>query len=297
MKPTGQQVIASRAREAPAGPGVYFMLGTHGELFYVGKAVNLRRRLQNYTRDTEHPRVRRLVSEVREVRWLECADGYDALCREADLIVALTPPFNAAMTQDAYTFVCIDEMPSARGLRFRMTEQAPPKSARIYGVFPHLGKGKASWRAVRSNAGYSALLRLLWVAFEQPQRRFRIPAKARGSSPPLVLEIEFDRARSSMLHDFMSGRSVRLITVLEDAAVDDDVPAFMRRPLEADLGSAQEFYRLGPAALRALRRKHGLRSGPIDRQTFTKVMTEDLREAIGSFELGRDIGGHVGRDQ
>lgn len=293
MEPTGRKIIALRAREAPVGPGVYFMLGAQRELFYVGKAVNLRRRLQNYARETDNPRVGRLVSEVREVRWLECADGYDALCREADLIVALAPPFNAVMAKDAYTFVCVDDLPSSGGLRFRLTVQASPESGRTYGAFPHLGKGKISWRAVRCNAGYSALLRLLWVAFEQPQKRFRIPAKARGTSPPLVLEIRVDRSRLAMLHDFLSGRSVRLIAALEDAAVNDDVPAFMRGPLAADLGAAQEFYRLGPAALRTLRRRHGLRPGPVDRQTFTRVVSEDLHDAIGTFELGWA----VGRDQ
>jgi predicted GIY-YIG superfamily endonuclease len=296
----GLRVLRSRAREAPAEPGVYFFLGPQRELLYVGKAADLRRRLLDHSRDTPgSARARRFVSEVREVQWARCADEREALCQEADFIIALAPTFNAVMTIDAYTFVRVDTAPVSQGrarLRFQLTEDLFTE-CRMYGAFPHLGKGKSSWRAVRSNAGYSAVLRLLWVALGDPESRFRLPAKLRGSSPPAVLALFCDAARLPMLHDFLSGRSSRLLAALREAVISGDVPDFMRRPLLADLERAKEFYELAPHALRRLRLRHGLPARVLDRETFTALLIDELTVLIGSFKLPEQVtnGRVVGR--
>lgn len=292
----GSRVVVSRAREAPSRPGVYIMLGADRELLYVGKTTNLHRRLLDYgraTTDVPGAPGKGLVAETRELLWLDCADEREALCLEADLVVALAPPFNASMAEEAYTFVSVGHR-SAHGrarLHFSVTQDTLVDCERRYGTFPHLGKGKSSWRAVRSNAGYSALLRLLWVAFAEPERRFRLPARLRGSSPPVAHDTPFDVERWAMLHDFLSGRSSRLLIALRQLVTSDAVPAFMRRPLEEDQAKASEFYALGPRALRSLRRSHGVPPGPVDPQTFTELVSDDLRGAIGSFKApSRSIG-------
>lgn len=280
----GEQVLASRAREAPARCGAYILLGADRELLYVGKAANLRRRLLDHARGSTGVRVQRSAPLVREVRWVECANEREAFCLEADLIVALAPTFNAVMVDEAFTYVCVEVLAKDR-IRVCLTEDGSTEGARTYGAFPHLGKGKHAWRAVRTNAGFSALLRLLWVAFGPDGARFRPTAKLRGSSPPVELDARFDPLQLPMLHDFLSGRSGRLTTLLRASATADDVPGFMRRPLVEDLEAAEEFYRLGPRALHRLRRRHDVRPGPVDRDAFTRMVYDDLREAIGAFVL------------
>src|SRR5688572_22034417 len=61
----GVAVLRAALRNVPAGPGVYRMLDRKGDALYVGKARNLKARVQNYT----HPaglsnRLRRMVSET-----------------------------------------------------------------------------------------------------------------------------------------------------------------------------------------------------------------------------------------
>lgn len=123
--------------DAPASPGVYFLLGQERDLRYIGKATNLRRRL------ADHARAGRL-DDVADVRWETCATEEEAVLREADLIVFLGPSRNRSHAeQDRDVFVTV-----------------PPCAGR-YGTFPHLAKGAHSQPAKRSKAGYAALLRLV----------------------------------------------------------------------------------------------------------------------------------------
>jgi hypothetical protein len=246
---------------------VYFFLGEGRELLYVGKAANLRRRLLG------HARGPRLGERIREVLWIDCSDEEHALRLEADIVVALRPIGNASMVRDAFTYICVD------GSVLRLSETP---TGRAHGAFPHLGKGKASWRAVRTNAGYSALTRLLWAAYADAGMRFRLPSKLRGTSPPLTVDVN---APTRPLHDFLSGRSARLLDALRASASSDDVPAFMRRALADDLDDAATFYRLGPRALHTLRREHGLSAGPIDARTFGEAIATDVCSAIGTFTI------------
>lgn len=267
---------------------MYCVLGPAQDLLYIGKAGNLHRRLSDWARGTTNPddvRVHRLVDAVSDVRWFECRDEREALCREADLIVALAPPYNASMRFDVYMFVCV-ERPSPDRYRLRITEDAPT-TRNVYGAFPHLGKGKASWRAVRTNGGYSALIRLLWVALAPTSVRYRLPAKLRGTSPPVTHEIPVDEQDAARLNpelrDFLSGRSERLLRTLSAATTSDELPVFMRSPLADDLRAADEFFQLGPRAVRNFRLRHGLRAGPVDTEAFASLHERELRAAIGDF--------------
>jgi predicted GIY-YIG superfamily endonuclease len=284
-----RELLTARAREASTGPGVYFLLGADRALLYVGKATSLRRRLSDHARAALDPTdVRsRLWAEVRDLVWKPCSSEHEALCREADVIVALAPPRNKVMVRDAYVFVEMDVVHHGAGERITLRLEDAPHGVtdKVYGGFPHLGKGKASWRAVRTNAGYSALLRVLWVAFGDAYSRVHIPARLRGSSPPLSHTAGVDASDARMLHDFLSGRSVRLLDAAADALSTSDVHELVRRPLEADLASARQFYELGPRALRALRARHGLPAGPVDRATFVRVITDEVRDEIGDFTV------------
>src|SRR5260370_13437826 len=48
----GRNVISGFAKHAPQGPGVYRMIGAGGEVLYVGKAKNIRKRVRSYSRPT-----------------------------------------------------------------------------------------------------------------------------------------------------------------------------------------------------------------------------------------------------
>jgi hypothetical protein len=81
-------------RGAPADPGVYVLRDEEGRALYVGKAVNLRRRLRaHFTRRRWRATPPTLARAV-DAEWRVVGSDLEALLREADLIAELEPPGN-----------------------------------------------------------------------------------------------------------------------------------------------------------------------------------------------------------
>ncbi len=86
-------------RTLPTHAGVYRLLDAHETVLYVGKAKNLRQRLNSYRVANPERLPRRLVrllNRAQRIEWEACADEAAALARESELLLALKPRFNRA---------------------------------------------------------------------------------------------------------------------------------------------------------------------------------------------------------
>jgi hypothetical protein len=274
---TGSGPLAAAAASAPAAPGVYFWLGGDRTLLYVGKAGDLRRRLAQHARAGEQ-------AAVRQVRWEVLADEPAAAAREADLIVALRPPLNAAVVGDArWAWVMVAAAGGDR-LTLAVTASPPGGGGRAYGCFPHLGVGVTTPAAIACSEGYAALVRLLWAAQPGGGEREGVPARLAGPSPPASATLAVATDHRRPLADLLGGTSDRLVAALVDAGAARRSPA-LGPALRRDGDAARAFHAAGPRALRALRRRHGLPPGPVDRAAFEAATAAELRAAIGEFRL------------
>src|SRR5215472_11501394 len=91
----GIDAIRNALKTLPSSPGVYRMLDRKGDAIYVGKARNLKARVQNYT----HPlglsnRLRRMVAETTALEIVVTATEAEALLLECNMIKRLLPRFN-----------------------------------------------------------------------------------------------------------------------------------------------------------------------------------------------------------
>ncbi|MGZ5915966.1 MAG: excinuclease ABC subunit UvrC [Methyloceanibacter sp.] len=106
---TGTPVIARYAKTAPAGPGVYRMIDTGGQVLYVGKARHLKKRVQSYARAGSHNnRIARMIADTASMEFVTTATEIEALLLEANLIKRLKPRFNVVLRDDkSFPFILI----------------------------------------------------------------------------------------------------------------------------------------------------------------------------------------------
>jgi len=106
---TGAGVIARYAKMAPAGPGVYRMLDSGGQVLYVGKARHLKKRVQSYARGTGHNnRIARMVADTASMEFVTTKTEMEALLLEANLIKRLKPRYNVVLRDDkSFPFILI----------------------------------------------------------------------------------------------------------------------------------------------------------------------------------------------
>ena len=91
----GQRAKRGLAADLPRTPGVYLFRGPGNEVLYIGKSVNLQRRVRNYFTGSEtRGRMKEMVALTERVDHVECAHGLEAEVRELRLLVAHTPPYN-----------------------------------------------------------------------------------------------------------------------------------------------------------------------------------------------------------
>jgi predicted GIY-YIG superfamily endonuclease len=86
----GERICAA----APASPGVYVLRDVAGRTLYVGKAVNLRRRLQAHFAGRRWRAIKPDMARAAEAEWILVGSELEALLRESALIAELEPIVN-----------------------------------------------------------------------------------------------------------------------------------------------------------------------------------------------------------
>lgn len=193
-------------------PGVYRMLDAHGEVIYIGKAKNLKRRLASHFSMKEgSPKQRAMISRVQQVEVTVTHTEREALLLENRLIKAQRPRYNINLRDDKsypYIYVSVDqEFP-----RVSFYRGAKRKQGRQFGPYASAG-------AVRES------LKLLQKVF--PVRQCRDSFFQNRSRPCLQYQIQRCTApcvglvdRASYRQDvtdtilFLEGQGERLITEL-----------------------------------------------------------------------------------
>ena len=130
----GAAIIETYLKTMPNAPGVYRMLGKAGDVLYVGKAKNLRKRVVAYTRTQGLSlRIQRMVAETLSMEVVTTHTEVEALLLEANLIKRLGPRYNILLKDDkSFPYILITgdhawpQIVKHRGARNRKGEYFGP---------------------------------------------------------------------------------------------------------------------------------------------------------------------------
>ena len=93
----------------PNAPGIYKYFDTHGELIYIGKAKNIRKRVSSYFTKSNHSfKTNELVKRIQKIEFTIVKSEHDALLLENALIKEFKPKYNIELKDDkTYPFIVI----------------------------------------------------------------------------------------------------------------------------------------------------------------------------------------------
>ncbi len=131
--PVGPEKLAT----LPDQPGVYLMKDGAGRVIYVGKASSLRARVRQYFQPghADSPRILHLISKIRDVETVVCANDVEALILEATLIKRHHPWYNVRMADDkTYPYLKLTKEPYPKIV---MTRRVARDGAKYFGPYPY----------------------------------------------------------------------------------------------------------------------------------------------------------------
>ena len=245
----GRAVIARHAKLAPSSPGVYRMIDAKGDVLYVGKAKNIRKRIIAYTRPTGYDsRIERMIAATAALEFVSTATETEALLLEANLIKRLRPRFNVLLRDDKsfpYILITADhwapQILKHRGARTR--------DGNYYGPFASVWAVNRTITALQR----AFLLRSCSDGFFESRTRPCLLYQIKRCSGPCTREIDFAEYGELVreANAFLSGKSqtvkALLATEMEKAstALDFERAAIYRDRLAA-LSAVQSHQDINP---------------------------------------------------
>ena len=201
----GRAAIMRFVKLAPSAPGVYRMVDAQGEVLYVGKAKNIRKRVTAYARPTGHDgRITRMIAATVSLEFVSTKTETEALLLEANLIKRLRPRFNVLLRDDKsfpYILITSDHW-APQILKHRGARTRP---GRYYGPFASAGAVNRTINALER----AFLLRSCSDSYFEARTRPCLLFQIKRCSAPCTREIDFAGYTELVkeANEFLSGRS------------------------------------------------------------------------------------------
>jgi excinuclease ABC subunit C len=134
----------------PTSPGCYIYRNSAGEIIYVGKAINLKKRVSQYFQrdDALGPKTKSLVSQIASIETKTVNSEIEALILESSLIKKYHPKYNSQLRDNkSYLYICISKLKIP--IVFTAHSSNLPTHADIYGPFPDGSSVKSLLKTIR----------------------------------------------------------------------------------------------------------------------------------------------------
>ncbi|CAN5280177.1 excinuclease ABC subunit UvrC [soil metagenome] len=153
------QANKKAVHQAPETPGIYQFKDITGNILYVGKAKNLRNRLDSYFSNQILPKTAQMLSLAKTIDYIKVTSEFEALLLEANLIKKYKPKYNIQLKDDKsplYIGITKDYYP--RIVIFRKPQMDQFKLKEYFGPFLAGTSVKKVLRIIRKIFPYSTHL-------------------------------------------------------------------------------------------------------------------------------------------
>ena len=134
--------IEKELKKLPDKPGVYIMHDKNDKIIYVGKAINLKRRVTSYFRKTNKTqRIQNMVALIDHFEYIVVENEAEALILECNLIKKNMPKFNVLLKDDkTYPYIKINVKADYPGVY--LTRRIINDGSKYFGPYANSGSAK-----------------------------------------------------------------------------------------------------------------------------------------------------------
>ncbi|ADE55324.1 excinuclease ABC subunit UvrC [Coraliomargarita akajimensis] len=211
--------IKEQLRRLPHKPGVYLMKDRLGQIIYVGKAKDLKKRVSTYFQASRklmiaQPKVRAMIDLIHDFDTILVKSEAEALLLESQLIKKHKPRYNTVLTDDKrYLLVRVDLREALP--RFRLTRNRVDSQSRHFGPFAHSGHLRTTLAELRRKFG---ILLSDAKPIDLGNGRWRLYDDARAEiyEHPNEVTVEDYRERMEAACEFLEGKARAWLAELKE---------------------------------------------------------------------------------
>ena len=159
---TTESLVTEQLKQLPASPGVYLMRDAENTILYVGKAANLRHRVNSYftAQYKLSPKLQQMVAQVHDVDFFVTNSEQEALILELNMIKQYRPRYNVRLKDDkSFPYLKIslnEEWP-----KLYMTRRLEKDGGRYFGPFASAWSVRETLKVLRGIFPFRSCSRLI----------------------------------------------------------------------------------------------------------------------------------------
>lgn len=130
--------LEEKLKTAPETYGCYLMKNNNKDIIYVGKAINLKKRINQYFKGAHDYKTTKLVSEIDDFDFIVASSEKEALILEYNLIKKYNPRYNIIFMDDkSYPYIAIsnEKYFTVKTVRIRKKNNL---KAKLFGPYPNV---------------------------------------------------------------------------------------------------------------------------------------------------------------
>jgi excinuclease ABC subunit C len=219
--------LKEQIKESPNSSGVYIFKNKAGTIIYIGRAINLKKRLANYIAPVD-PKTRQMVDDATSLSWQKTKSLLSAIILEANLIKKFQPKYNIREKDNrSFVYFIIPKInwPYPLIVRARELYKYQPSNAYIFGPIKSLRLAKNILVILRKIFPYSTCK----LNNGKPCFHYQVglcPGKCIGA----ISQKDYQRNINQLIEYLKGKKEIKNLGTLDETILltrDEDLPKFL----------------------------------------------------------------------